>query len=844
MRKRGVTIQFPLAGLNERLAFQNQPPFSTPKAENVRAEAGLENRIRGGRRPGLLPVMGLGDDLYGDNYVTDKINMLTEVGGLRAKWRQWRDDLNAPVLSDVWTQASDVAYGGQPNQYDNGSWGGPADGTGVSALLPAISDMDKDGDIRLLVFLRVDGTAWGSAGNEQNFQLHMQLNDVTPGVDISGVSRPIGLHAHVQLSGGDLTATIYANDGATDEVVAGPSTIGITAASGWIDFQAYNNGGTDTAGVFFRGRHVASGSLASQNRNNMGTRFGWVNDNNYDSDTNTIGVDEVQYGYTTTGSEYNVPAYRNIVAVAGGDIYQQRLSSPHLWPANGTPHGLDTDGEIGVASLFGKLYIVDGREILAGPDTARWNPVTGKLVDDFKDFTALGVTADRHVVSIFAQGTGEDGGRDAALGTYNISSVGTDTLTLVQAPHPDGEVSVQYRVERGILQYDPDTRTTAALIAKQATAGETFQGIPYGASLICVYRGRLVVAAGEGQEHMWYMSRAFDQEDWDTGADLEDTQRPVFGSLAEAGGGNQPITALIPFSDDYLVMGCQRSLWIMRGDPAAGGIIDSISDVVGVISANAWCKGPSSELYFLSHAGLYHLPPGANVYPERVSEDIIPKRLLTIPTQSVRATLEYDAEARGVHIFLSGILDDRESYHWFVDTNTGGFWPVTIHGQYDPFSAVSKSSSEDFDTGVLLGGRDGFIRRFDNRVFWDGDNDSGLNSYGGTEEDSEVWIGPIKMGDGNDADGVMLELVGTLGALSSRVEWQLYVGNSPEEAFLSSSPADNGAFFAGYNLRYRPRVRGSCFFIKLFTDGGALSGMWAFETAYAVFRMAGQRRLP
>ena len=42
-----------MGGLNRRLAYQQQPPFTTPSALNVRPDGSLEGRARGGLRPGL-----------------------------------------------------------------------------------------------------------------------------------------------------------------------------------------------------------------------------------------------------------------------------------------------------------------------------------------------------------------------------------------------------------------------------------------------------------------------------------------------------------------------------------------------------------------------------------------------------------------------------------------------------------------------------------------------------------------------------------------------------------------------------------------------------------------------
>jgi len=53
MAKSPVTIQFPFGGLNRRYGYQSQPPYTTPDCLNVRPFDSIEDRQRGGMRPGL-----------------------------------------------------------------------------------------------------------------------------------------------------------------------------------------------------------------------------------------------------------------------------------------------------------------------------------------------------------------------------------------------------------------------------------------------------------------------------------------------------------------------------------------------------------------------------------------------------------------------------------------------------------------------------------------------------------------------------------------------------------------------------------------------------------------------
>jgi hypothetical protein len=838
MRKRGVNLQFPLGGLHERLAFQSQPPYTTPKAENVRADASLQDRSRGGSRPGMMPITHLMAGIPG-TYYSDPINMLAEVGGARLNWRQWRDDLKSASLSNRWSAVTTSGYNSLPIRHSDGTWGDDdATADGRAAVSTVVTDRSTTSDLRIAALYVPNGDSWGG-----EIGVHMGLADVSPGVSATAPIS-VGLHGKIYFfdDGGTpgVASLLAYNDGAVSLSSGVPvaAAIDMEPGPGWVDLTI---SASSFLQIHFRGRLIAATTIAGVTIADLGTRFAW----SCKADgTEYVRVAEIQAGYGSNKNTETIPSRDILVASADGRLYQQRYGTGILEQVSDS-NVLDDDADISVAVLNRTMYIVDGREIVSGPDAALWDPNTNLLTDDRQDFAAAGVDARRHVCVIYAQGPSNDDGRDAALASYNIKTVGTTTLELEQSPNEDGVTSVWYRIERGILAYDVDDQELSALTATQPTAGAAWQGIPYGCSLICVYRGRIVVAAGEGQEHMWYMSRQFDPTDWDSGSDLEDQQRPMFGSLAEVGGGNQPITALIPFSDDYLVMGCQRSLWIMRGDPAAGGVIDSISDEVGVVSAQAWCQSPANELYFLSHDGVYRLPPGANVYASPMSDNVVPDRLKNIDPESVRIRMAYDHDADGINLFLTGIDAGRGSYHWFIDTKNGGYWPMTLHEDFDPFSYIQRASNTTFDRGLLLGCRDGFIRRLDPLAWRDGDRRISADNYESVAETSEVWIGPVKMADGNDLDGIMTQLVATLGATSSSVEWELFTGNSAEEAFMSSAVA-SGTFSSGYNYRAWPQRRGSVFYLRLFRDSGtaSITGHWAVETVQAMFRTGGQRRLP
>jgi len=60
-----MTLTWPAGGLNKALAYQQQPPYTTPDAQNVRTFETYERRARGGSRSGLKTVIAAHTDMDG-----------------------------------------------------------------------------------------------------------------------------------------------------------------------------------------------------------------------------------------------------------------------------------------------------------------------------------------------------------------------------------------------------------------------------------------------------------------------------------------------------------------------------------------------------------------------------------------------------------------------------------------------------------------------------------------------------------------------------------------------------------------------------------------------------------
>jgi hypothetical protein len=206
----------------------------------------------------------------------------------------------------------------------------------------------------------------------------------------------------------------------------------------------------------------------------------------------------------------------------------------------------------------------------------------------------------------------------------------------------------------------------------------------------------------------------------------------------------------------------------------------------------------------------------------------LPRELKHVDLDSFVVTMEYDARHRGVHIFLAA-LDSKARTHWWVDWSSKTFWPVAIQEFHEPFAMCRFRADTGEDGGVVLGCSDGYLRRFNNLST----NDDGYTFT------SSVMIGPIALGDGVN-DGVIKELVATLGLFSSGVTWELYVGRTAEEV-LNTSAIATGTWYSGPNFTQRPGGRGQAFGIKL--TASATNLRWALENLHVITRSAGRQRL-
>ena len=314
-----------------------------------------------------------------------------------------------------------------------------------------------------------------------------------------------------------------------------------------------------------------------------------------------------------------------------------------------------------------------------------------------------------------------------------------------------------------------------------AASAATYGALPDFASLICLYRGRVVLSGNKEYPFQWYMSRQGHPFDFNYASN--DAQTAVAGSNADAGELGDIVTALIPYKDDYLVFGCGSQIWFLAGDPAAGGSLNELDLTTGIYGGQAWCFDNVGNLFFWGTNGIYKTTvPGV---PQNVSRISLPNLVKdeAVDSSTHRITMAYDPRRSGILITITKFADDTHS-NYFYDLATEGFFPESSHADCAVYSQLFYQGDAPDYRRLLVGCGDGYVRYYDEDTLSDiiaDDTVTAINSYC-------TW-GPIKLAQNDDYYGLLtaLEVITAGGASggsqsdSSNVSYNIFVADTAEE---------------------------------------------------------------
>ena len=329
--------------------------------------------------------------------------------------------------------------------------------------------------------------------------------------------------------------------------------------------------------------------------------------------------------------------------------------------------------------------------------------------------------------------------------------------------------------------------------------------------LIATWRGRTVLSGLLKDPQNWFMSAVNDPTNFNYSPPSTSPTQAIAGNNAPQGLIGDVVTGLIPYTDDVLIFGGDHTLYMMRGDPMAGGQIDKISEVIGMAWGQAWCQDPYGNIYFVSNRmGIYTLVPGQQ--PQRISQ-AIEQTLQQIDTGANGIRLIWDDRFQGLHVFVTPLDEPDTTTHFFFEQRSGAWWyDQFANKNHNPLACVTFDGNEPGDRVPLIGSWDGYVRAIDPTATTD--DNYAINT--------EVFIGPF----GTELqDDVMLdEIQGVLSEAAGTVNFEVYIGRSAEHA-LTNDPVLAGTWGSGRNLTNAIRQAGHAIYLRLTS-----SDPWAMES--------------
>lgn len=344
------------------------------------------------------------------------------------------------------------------------------------------------------------------------------------------------------------------------------------------------------------------------------------------------------------------------------------------------------------------------------------------------------------------------------------------------------------------------------------------------ARLICTWRGRTVLSGLLKDPQNWFMSKVSDPHDFEYFPAAPSAVDAVAGNNAGLGLIGDVVTALIPYNDDILVFGGDHTIFMMRGDPAAGGQIDLVSDSIGIAFGEAWAKDPYGNIYFFSNkCGIYRFVPG-QIQPVRLSQGI-ETLVQEVDTGRNIVRMIWNDRFQGVHVFVTRSAEPTATTHYFWEMRTNAWWTdVFANTNHNPICAAALDGNDPNDRRLLIGSWDGYVRMLDHTATTDD----------GTAIDSAVIIGPILTQEHDEM--LLKELQAVLALGSAAVTFAIHVGDTAEQA-LAATATVTGTWAASRNNVSPIRRSGHAIYIKL-----TCADRWAMESIRACFAGRGKVR--
>jgi hypothetical protein len=429
---------------------------------------------------------------------------------------------------------------------------------------------------------------------------------------------------------------------------------------------------------------------------------------------------------------------------------------------------------------------------------------------DTKNLAVVAGTIKSFTTAAIATPTGGASALDSAA--QYISSA----LLFQKIYYADG---VSYKV------YDPKTDTVSDYESDSAGT------IPKRCKLIESWRGRIVLARSPDDPQNWFMSEKDDPLNWDFFPPVPNEVQAVAGNNSKTGLVPDIVNSMVPYSDDVLFFGGDKSIWQLSGDPAEGGRLDLMTDITGMSFGRPWAKDPNGVLYFFgSRGGMYRMVPGRA--PERISMNRIERRLQEVDLSTNYIRMAYNYRDEGIHIFQMPFSGTGAVVsHWFYDIKHDAFWEDEINSaSVNPTSVFVLDGDAVGDRIMILGCADGFVRDWDEDATDDSDV-SGTN----IPIDWLVTLGPIT----DEQKSWNVQLSGLTVVMDNSYDGGRYEYFAAEEPDSIGAVKRTGELQAGMNPPKWDRTSGAYGWVRLRNSAESQRG--ALERAYIHVHPAGDR---
>ncbi len=401
-----------------------------------------------------------------------------------------------------------------------------------------------------------------------------------------------------------------------------------------------------------------------------------------------------------------------------------------------------------------------------------------------------------------------------AQGTYSTLDGTTYTERIAQNPASNFSTCAYFNGK--VYQATSGANCKEAAIPSGSDANLSNAGggtAPTNCGLVWVHQGRLALAGDSTAGHAMYMSATGDGTNW---LYTQTTQGGAWANTgSEAGKIGQNVTAAINHNRDTSIVGSLRSMYGIVGNPRGGEYTTTISQSIGPLMNNAWCKGidasGANSTFIMTYDGLYILPSGSLGEPQQLSRRKIPNELIGIdPVAGDRCCIGYDSRWPAIHISVDYNSGSDANFVYHVPTDSWWEWSLPITPHLFPTFPKAQTAAR---SAILPIGSAGSVRQYDYSVAQGGGNET---------FDSYIFI-VVPLADPGSV-GKLHSISAALAKDSEDCTCEIYCGLSYEEAYdkalAGSSPdytLDDWQYSATqyWNPMQHPKSRGHTAILKI-----------------------------